>query len=74
LTNVRRTAITAAHWPPVSVGKQPIMVITASTEHSYWLTLAFVAWNATVCVSCGFCLRNARNASDCVWMETRLKS
>ena len=26
------------------VGKQPIMVATASTEHSYWLALAFVAW------------------------------
>jgi len=25
------------------VGKQPIMVATASTEHSYWLALAFVA-------------------------------
>ena len=24
------------------VGKQPIMVATASTEHSYWLALAFV--------------------------------
>jgi len=24
------------------------------------------------CVSCGFRLRNARNASDCVWMETGL--
>ena len=27
------------------VGKQPIMVATASTEHSYWLALASVAWN-----------------------------
>ena len=25
------------------VGKQPIMVAIASTEHSYWLALAFVA-------------------------------
>ena len=25
------------------IGKQPIMVATASTEHSYWLALAFVA-------------------------------
>jgi len=24
-------------------GKQPIMVATASTEHFYWLALAFVA-------------------------------
>jgi len=29
--------------------------------------------NASGCVSCGFRLRNARNASDCVWMETGLK-
>ena len=27
--------------------------------------------NASACVSCGFRLRNARNASDCVWMENR---
>jgi len=53
------------------VGKQPIMVATASTEHSYWLALVFVAWS---CVSCGFRLRNARNASNCVWMETGLQS
>ena len=25
------------------VGKQSVMVATASTEHSYWLALAFVA-------------------------------
>ena len=43
------------------VGKQPIMVATASTEHSYWLPLAFVAWKF-----------HATNASDCVWMETGL--
>jgi len=30
-----------------------------------------IGWFA--CVSCGFRLRNARNASDCVWMETGLK-
>ena len=40
------------------------MVDTAMTEHS-WL-------RAIACVSCGFHLRNARNASDCVWMETGL--
>jgi len=28
--------------------------------------------NASACVSCGFRLRNARNARDCVWMETEL--
>jgi len=27
---------------------------------------------AIACVSCGFHLRNVRNASDCVWMETGL--
>ena len=30
--------------------------------------------NAIACVSCGFHLRNARNASDCVWMETGLEA
>ena len=30
------------------------------------------ARNASACVSCGFRLRNARDASDCVWMETGL--
>jgi len=25
------------------VGKQPIMVASTSTEHSYWLALAFVS-------------------------------
>ena len=29
--------------------------------------------NASACVSCDFRLRNARNASDCVWMETGLE-
>jgi len=32
------------------VGKQPIMVATASNEHSYWLALAFVAWKFAVFV------------------------
>ena len=30
----------------------------------------FCVKNASACVFCGFRLRNARNASDCVWMET----
>ena len=30
------------------VDKQPIVVATASTEHSYWLTLAFVAWTQAI--------------------------
>jgi len=29
--------------------------------------------NASACVSCGFSLRNSRNASYCVWMETGLE-
>jgi len=29
--------------PQETLGKQPIMVAIASTEHSYWLALAFVA-------------------------------
>jgi len=28
----------------LAFGTQPIMVATASTEHSYWLALEFVAW------------------------------
>ena len=40
------------------VGKQPIMVATASTEHPIG------------CCACN--ARNARNAIDCVWMETGL--
>jgi len=45
------------------VCRQPIMVATASTEHSYWLALAFLA-----------VFVYARNASDCVSMETGLHS
>jgi len=61
------------------VGKQPIMVATASTEHPAanrmlgrssgnhdWLLA-----NAIACVLPGF-HPNARNATDCVWMETGL--
>ena len=43
------------------VGKQPIMVATASTEHPIG------------CCSSKRNARNTRNASDCVWMETGLK-
>ena len=46
------------------------MVATASTEHSAGACVCCVS----ACVSCGFRLRNACNASDCVWMETGLKS
>ena len=42
--------------------------------HSYQsVTEARLHSNAIACVSCGFRLRNARNASDCVWMETGLE-
>ena len=50
----------------------------SSCEHSYWLALTqapandWLLANASACISCGFRLRNARSASDCVWMETRL--
>ena len=32
------------------VGKQPIMVATASTEHSYWLALAYSDWYVCMCL------------------------
>ena len=45
--------------------RQPIgMLGRSSGNHDRLLA------NASACVSCGFRLRNARNASDCVWMET----
>ena len=66
-------------------GFHPNTIATAMTEHSYWLRLQPIGmlghssgnhnWllaNAIACVSCGFHLRNARNTSDCVWMETGL--
>ena len=40
--------------------------IFASGNHDWLLA------NASACVSCSFRLRNARNATDCVWMETGL--
>ena len=48
--------------------RQPIGMLGRSSGNHDWLLA-----NASACVSCGFCLRNARNAynaSDCVWMET----
>jgi len=47
----------------------PIGMLGRSSGNHDWLLA-----NASACVSCGFRLRNARNASDCVWMETGLKS
>ena len=50
--------------------RQPIGMLGRSSGNHDWLLA-----NASACVSCGFRLRNARNASDCVicvWMETGL--
>jgi len=49
--------------------RQPIGMLGRSSGNHDWLLA-----NASACVSCGFRLRNARNASDCVWMETGLQS
>ena len=46
---------------------QPIGMLSHSSGNHDWLLA-----NAIACVYCGFHLRNARNASDCVWMETAL--
>ena len=47
--------------------RQPIGMLGRSSDNHDWLLA-----NAIACVSCGFRLRNARNASDCFWMETGL--
>ena len=47
--------------------RQPIGMLGRSSGNRDWLLA-----NASACVSCGFRLRNARKASDCVWMETGL--
>ena len=50
--------------------RQPTGMLGRSIDNHDWLLA-----NASACVSCGFRLRdarNARNASDCVWMETAL--
>ena len=49
--------------------RQPIGMLGRSSGNHDWLLA-----NASNCVSCGFRLRNARNASDYVWMETGLQS
>ena len=50
-----------------SFKRQPIGMLGRSNGNHDWLLA-----NASACVSCGFRLRNARNASDCVWMENGL--
>jgi len=47
--------------------RKPIGMLGRSSGNHDWLLV-----NASACVSLGFRLRNARNASDCVWMETGL--
>jgi len=47
--------------------RQPIGMLGRSSGNHDWLLA-----NASAYVSHGFRLRNARKASDCVWMETRL--
>ena len=48
--------------------RQLIGMLGRSSGNHDWLLA-----NASACVSCGFRLRNAGNASDCVWMETGLE-
>jgi len=56
------------------IKRQPIGMLGRSSGNRDWLLA-----NASVCVSCSFCsfrlrnAHNARNASDCVWMETGLQ-
>ena len=50
-----------------SRNKRKLGMLGQSSGNHDWLLA-----NASACVSCGFRLRNARNASDCVWMETGL--
>jgi len=52
------------HWLKPWLKRKPHR---SSGNHDWLLA------NASACVSCGFRLRNARNASDCVWMETGLE-
>ena len=47
--------------------RQPIGMLGRSSGNNDWLLA-----NASACVSCGFRLRNTRNASNCFWMETGL--
>jgi len=47
--------------------RQPIGMLGRSSGNHDWLLA-----NASACISCSFRLCNARNTSDCVWMETGL--
>ena len=65
----------AIAWKCVKISRnkrkhQPIIgMLGRSSGNHDWLLA-----NASACVSCGFRLRNARNASDCVRTETRLNT
>ena len=48
--------------------RQPIGMLGRSSGNHDWLLA-----NASACVSCAFRLRNASNASYCIWMETGLE-
>ena len=64
-------AFVAWNFHATKASAQPIGMLGRSTGNHAWLLA-----NASTCVSYGFRLRNARNArnaSDCVWMETGLK-
>jgi len=56
-------------WTSVKISRnkrkrQPIGMLGRSSGNHDWLLA-----NARACVSCGFRLHNALNASDCIWME-----
>ena len=57
--------------------KRKRLRLHAANHGCHCFDRAFLLAGACVCcvkdVSCGFRLRNARNASDCVWMETGLE-
>ena len=50
---------------PVSIQTQSLACVRCVNENRKKRKL-LAACNASACVSCGFRLRNARNASDCV--------
>ena len=83
--NIRRALVTVG-WAQTGGGRLTHGLPPTRFNHciavKYWSTSIYAGlWrlkpgfhsNAIVCVSCGFRLRNARNASDCVWMETGLR-
>jgi len=49
-----------------------LFAVTASCRQTAAVVKPGFHPNASACVSCGFHLGTARNASDCIWMETGL--